>query len=103
MLTTLRKLAKNIYKFYRYDCCWPYALSFYLALVIFYLEAVVIKNPSKWASILSYTILLAYYLWNRKLFDRSTLNQKRNLSFFMSFLTTKIVMWGCIVAWVVLL
>jgi len=103
VIATLKKISKNIYKFYRYDCCWPYGVSFYCVLVIYYLEAVIIENPSKWASIVSYGIILAYYLWIRKLFIEKRLEQKRNVSFFMSFLTTKIIMWGAVLLKVALL
>ncbi|MBN1493298.1 MAG: hypothetical protein JW938_04055 [Candidatus Omnitrophica bacterium] len=103
MIATIKKLSKNIYKFYRFDCCWPYSVSFYLVLIIFYLEACVIKNPSKWASIVSYGILLAYYLYIRKLYAERRLTQKRNESFLMLFLTAKIIIWGCILVRIALL
>jgi len=94
MIKALQKLSKNIYRFYRYDCCWPYSVSFYLVLVIFWCEAIWIQNPSKWASISSYAILLFYYLYNRKLAKQNRIKDKRNLTFFLSFLGFKIFLWG---------
>lgn len=92
----IKKLAIDIYKFYRYDCCWPYSISFYLVLYLYWLESVVIQNPSKWASILSYGIIFLYYIYILKKHKVGAITEKRNLSFFISFLTTKIIVWGAL-------
>lgn len=99
----IKRLAKNLYVFYRYDCCWPYAVSFYLVLFVYWREAVVVRDPSKWASILSYAILLFYYLYLQKKNKTGMLKEKRNVSFFMSFLTFQIIVWGLLLFRIALL
>lgn len=99
----LRKLAGHLYKFYRYDLVWYIAIAFYAVLGIYYYEACVIKNPSKWMSIVSFAGLLGYYLHTKKRFSQGDLQTKRNPSFFMSCLTCKVVVWGALLVWIAVL
>jgi hypothetical protein len=91
----MRSLLENVRVFYRYDCCWPYAASFYLTLVIYYLDFFVTGTRCHWASPVAYGILLAYYLYNvRRYFQGRVL--AKNARFLLSFLSFKIAVWGSV-------
>jgi hypothetical protein len=93
----MRSLIKNIYVFYRYDCCWPYSASFFLALIIFWLDFFVEKTRCHWASPVVYGVILAYFLRIVQLYSQDRI-EKKNLKFFMVFLSFKTVLWGILLA-----
>ena len=86
---------EKIYRFYRYDCCWPYAVSFFLALLIYGLDFFMVHAHYHWASLASYTIILAYYLYIAYLYFQGKV-KKENDKFSMVFLTSKVILLGCI-------
>lgn len=88
---------KNIYEFYRYDCCWPYAVSFFLVLSIYCLDFFIVNTRHHWASLVAYGIILVYYLYNVSLYFQNKVKAK-NTKFFAAFLSSKIIIWGCILA-----
>ncbi|MFH1208058.1 MAG: hypothetical protein V1673_00685 [Candidatus Omnitrophota bacterium] len=93
----MRSLLKNIYTFYRYDCCWPYAASFFLALIVFWQDFFVVSTRYRWASLVAYGIILAYYLYIIHLYFQGK-TEKRNLKFFVGFLSFQTVIWGVVLA-----
>lgn len=93
----MQSLLKNIYTFYRYDCCWPYAASFFLALIVFWQDFFVVGTCSHWASLVAYGIILAYYLQIIRLYSQGK-TEKRNLKFFIGFLSLQTVVWGGVLA-----
>ncbi|HBA60123.1 MAG TPA: hypothetical protein DCZ92_04780 [Elusimicrobia bacterium] len=88
-----RKFFRNVYWFYRFDCCWPYALSFFLVLVIYWLDFFFARTPYRLASLTAYLIILAYYLYNLRCFFTTGLNT-RDDAFFIKYLSSKIIIWG---------
>lgn len=83
----------NIYQFYRYDCCWPYAVSFLLVLVIYWFDFFIIEARIHAASLVGYGIIFAYYLYNVFLYNKGKLKAK-DLEFFIRFLSVKVIIWG---------
>lgn len=92
---TMQLFIKSIYEFYRHDCCWPYAVSFFLALSIYYLDFFIVNTRYRWASLVAYGIILAYYLYNVSLYFQNKIKTK-NIKFFAVFLSSKIIIWGLI-------
>ncbi|MBU9888397.1 MAG: hypothetical protein KTQ49_00825 [Candidatus Omnitrophica bacterium] len=92
----MRTLLRKIAVFYRDDCCWPYALSFYLVLIIFAMDFGGVPTPYHGASVFSFGILLAYYLYNLRLYFRKDIRimEKKDPVFFIGFLSSKIALWG---------
>jgi len=88
---------KKIYRFYRYECCWPYAVSFFFVLVIYWLDFVVAKKSDHWGSYLAYAIIFTYYLYILYRYFRGKISID-NPKFFIGFLTFKIIVWGVILA-----
>lgn len=94
---TMQLFIKNIYEFYRYDCCWPYAASFFLTLSIYWLDFFIVHTRHHWGSLVAYGIILVYYLYNIFLYFQSKVKTK-NSKFFAVFLFSKIIIWGFILA-----
>ena len=84
-----------MYQFYRYDCCWPYAVSFLLTLVIYWLDFFIVNTHYHWVSLFVYGIILDYYLYNVSRYFRDKIKAK-NVKFFIAFLSSKIILWGFI-------
>lgn len=91
----MRALIKNIDVFYKQDCCWPYAVSFYLTLLIYGLDFFRAGARCHWASPVAYGILLAYFLYNLHLYFRGKI-KATNAPFALSFLSFKIAVWGLV-------
>ncbi len=91
----IRLFFRNIYQFYRYDCCWPYAVSFLLLLVIYWLDFFIVKTRYHYASLTGYGIILAYYLYNVVLYHKGKIKVK-GLKFSIRFLSFKIIIWGLV-------
>jgi hypothetical protein len=89
----MRVLLKNIYTFYRHDCCWPYAASFFLTLIIFWQDFFAVGTRYHWASLVAYGIILAYYLDIMRLYFQNK-TEKKNLGFFVAFLSCQTILWG---------
>ena len=83
----------DVYHFYRYGCCWPYSLSFFLVLAIYFLDFFVGNARHHWASLAAYGIILGYYLYSYK-----GALCARDSRFFVRFLTFKISLWGIILS-----
>lgn len=90
-------ILRNIYQFYKYDCCWPYAVSFLLVLVIYWLDFFIIKTRTHYVSLAGYGIILAYYLYNVVLYHKGKIKAK-GLEFFIRFLSFKIIILGFILS-----
>jgi len=91
----MRAFIQNIIRFYRQDCCWPYAASFFLALIIFWQDFFIVKTRFHWASLVAYGILLAYYLYNVRLYFKG--RTKPIISkFSIGFLSAKVLTWGAV-------
>ena len=86
---------KKVFQFYRHDCCWPYALSFFLALIIYGLDFFIVNTRYHWASLAAYGIILAYYLYIASLYHRGKVKAKDD-KFSVKFLSAKIIIWGLI-------
>jgi hypothetical protein len=86
-------LFNKIYRFYRYECCWPYSLSFVLVLVIYWLDFIVERNAVPLASYLSYTVIFSYYIYNLYRYAKGKMNPKVDI-FFIKFLSAKISILG---------
>lgn len=84
---------RKIYDFYRRECCWPYALSFFLVLVIYWLDFSVERNQTPWASFISYAVIFSYYIYNLYFYVKSKIFTKAG-GFFIGFLSAKILLWG---------
>ncbi|MDD5156377.1 MAG: hypothetical protein PHF11_07870 [Candidatus Omnitrophica bacterium] len=93
---------RDIYGFYRHDCCWPYAASFFLVLVIYWLDFFVAGLPYHWASLSAYGTLLVYYLYSARLYSQGRIRAK-NTHFFMGFLSFKIILWGALLVFLYLI
>jgi hypothetical protein len=91
----VRLLIKNIYEFYRYRCCWPYSLSFFLVLGIFWLDFFVVRTRYHWTSLFAYGIIAAYYLRVASLCFNAKIRDKIS-GFSFLFLSFKIILWGLI-------
>lgn len=89
----IRLFIKDIYEFYRYDCCWPYAASFFLTLGIYWLDFFVADTPYHWGSLAAYAVIFAYYLYNLRLYFQGKVMMK-NSRFSLVFLSSKITIWG---------
>ena len=94
-MTAAKKIPEKLYRFYRHECCWPYALSFPLVLVIYAIDFFGHEDPLRWPSIASYSIIAGYYLRNVRLYKNEALVSD-DPGFFISLLTFKIVLWGVI-------
>lgn len=92
-----KTLAGNIWRFYARECCWPYGLSFYLVLLIFFLDFVLSPQPQIVPSMAAYGIVTAYYFQNIRYYRNKVLVSE-DPHFFIRFLTCKIIVWGCILA-----
>jgi hypothetical protein len=68
-MTALRK----IFRFYRYECCFPYTMSFFLVLFIYAIDFGVSDQALLWPSIISYLILAGYYVQNVRYYKRNVL------------------------------
>ncbi len=91
----IRLFFRNIYQFYRYDCCWPYAVSFLLVLFIYWLDFFIVKTRTHYVSLAGYGIIFAYYLYNLVLYLKGKIKAK-GLKFFIRFLSVKIIILGFI-------
>ena len=91
----MQSFIKNIYEFYRHDCCWPYAASFFLALSIYWVDFFIVNTRYHWASLVAYGIIFAYYLYNVHLYFQGKV-KTMNTKFFMAFLSSKVIIWGFI-------
>jgi len=91
----MRSLIKNIRMFYRHDCCWPYAASFFLTLIIYWDDFFVANTHAPWASLAAYGILLAYFLYIIRLYLQKKI-EKKNTPFFIGFLSFKVMVWGIV-------
>ena len=89
----MQSFIKNIYKFYRYDCCWPYTVSFFLALSIYWLNFFIVNTRYHWPSLVTYGIILVYYLYNVYLYFQGKI-KTMNAKFFIAFLSSKVIIWG---------
>lgn len=87
-------VSKKLSRFYRDECCFPYSLSFLLVLVIYSLDFYVSKKPLLWPSILSYSVITAYYILNVIYYKGKKLISHDDPKFFISILTCKIFLWG---------
>jgi hypothetical protein len=83
----------KIFRFYRYECCAPYSVSFLLVLFIYAIDFFLSDRPLRWPSILSFLIIAAYYVLNLAKYWKNRLPSD-DPKFFISLLTTKIVLWG---------
>lgn len=97
-MSSMRTLLENICAFYRRDCCWPYAVSFFLVLIIYLLDFRFANTPFHLASLAAYVIILAYYLYNLRRYFTTGLNTK-NDPFFIRYLSLKIILWGLLLAY----
>jgi len=88
---------KNIYEFYRFDCCWPYAASFFLVLIIYWLDFFITDTRYHWPSAVAYGIILGYYLYNLHRYFHGKI-KAGNVKFFVALLSSKIILWGLILA-----
>lgn len=88
---------KNIYGFYRHDCCWPYAASFFLALIIYWSDFFIVNTRHHWPSLAAYGVIFAYYLYIVNFYFQSKI-KTINAEFFMAFLSFKVIIWGFILA-----
>ena len=86
---------KKVYQFYRHDCCWPYAASFFLVMVIYWLDFFTVKTHYRWVSLLAYAIIFAYYLYNLYYYSQGKIKARDN-KFFMRYLSSKVILWGFI-------
>jgi len=93
----MRSLLKNIYTFYRYDCCWPYSASFYFALIVFWQDFFVVGTRYHWASLVAYGIIFVYYLDILRVHSQHEF-EKKNPEFFIGFLSFKMITWGALLA-----
>ena len=84
----------KIRQVYFMDICWPYTASFYLTLVIFFIEYW-FNGSLGWHSFGAYFILIAYYLVNLFYYLTSRLSSINPL-LFIQILTLKILIWGFI-------
>lgn len=91
----MRSLIKHIHAFYKYDCCWPYAVSFFLTLMIYYLDFFRAGTRCHWASPVAYGILLAYFLYNLHLYSRGKI-KATNAPFALLFLSFKLTVLGLV-------
>lgn len=89
----MRAIAGKIRAFYLRDCCWPYSLSFYLALAVYALDFGPADQPGHYPSLAAWAILAAYWLRNLYLYSRGRLATGDPV-FFIRFLTLKIAAWG---------
>jgi len=89
----MRLFIKNVVVFYRHDCCWPYAASFFLALIIFWLDFFMADTHRHWASPIAYGIILAYFLYIIHHYVQGRI-KKTNTKFFIAFLSCKVILWG---------
>lgn len=97
-MTTLRK----IYRFYRHECCFPYAISFLLVLFIYAIDFYGSDQPLFWPSIASYLVLAGYYIQNIRYYRKNVLIQD-DPQLFILVLTVKIVLWGVLLLWLIVL
>jgi hypothetical protein len=88
-MTTLRK----IYRFYRYESCFPYTISFLLVLFIYVIDFGISNHPLLWPSIASYLILAGYYVQNIRYYKKNVLTSD-DPRFFILMLTFKVGIWG---------
>jgi hypothetical protein len=89
----MHSLFGNIRTFYMRDCCWPYAVSFWLVLIIFWQDFSNANRHVHGASLVAYGIILGYYLYILHLYFRKKL-VKENMGFFLAFLSAKILILG---------
>ena len=97
-MSSIKTLLNNIYIFYRRDCCWPYAISFFLVLIIYLLDFFFADTPRHLPSLCAYIIILAYYLYNLRRYFTTGLNTT-NDAFFIRYLSLKIILWGLLLAY----
>ncbi|MFH1799699.1 MAG: hypothetical protein ABH891_02465 [Candidatus Omnitrophota bacterium] len=88
-------MIKNIYVFYKHDCCWPYAVSFYITLVIYGFDFFGAGTRFHWASPVAYGVLLAYFLYNVHLYFQGKI-QAKNPQFALAFLSFKVTVLGSV-------
>ena len=96
-MTAVRK----VYRFYRYECCFPYTLSFLLVLFIYAIDFYAAERPLIWPSGLSYLILVGYYIQNTRYYKKNVLTSE-DPQFFLLLLTLKIVLWGALLVGLVI-
>lgn len=93
----IQSFIKNIYEFYRHDCCWPYAISFFLVLSIYWLDFYIVNTRYHWPSFVAYGVIFVYYLYNIYLYFQGKIKTNaKNPKFFMVFLSSKVIIWGFI-------
>lgn len=90
-----KPLFHKIYNFYRRDCCWPYAISFLLVLMIYRFDFIEPKKSCHWESIFSFGILFSYYIYNLRLYFRGKIAAS-DPQFLIGLLSIKIFAWGLI-------
>lgn len=90
-----QRLVSKIYRFYRYECCFPYSISFLLVLFIYAIDFFISDKLMLWPSILSFLIIAAYYVLNLAKYRKNRLSSD-DPKFFISLLTIKTVLWGCL-------
>ncbi len=91
----MHSFPRNVRTFYTRDCCWPYAASFFLALIVFGLDFSDRHSHFHWASFTAFGIILSYYLYILRLYFRKKLT-KENLRFFIKFLSVKVLVLGAV-------
>ncbi|MBF0502395.1 MAG: hypothetical protein HQM09_19810 [Candidatus Riflebacteria bacterium] len=91
----METLLKKIWRFYAKECCWPYGLSFYLVLLIFFIDFILSPRPQVMPSVFAYGVIASYYFQNIRYY-RSKILVSEDPLFFIGFLSFKIMVWGCI-------
>jgi hypothetical protein len=84
---------KKIYIFYRYECCFPYSISFLLVLLIYSLDFYTLEKAKVWPSLISYIILAGYYVYNVSCYRKRIL-PSHDPKFYMSILSIKVFLWS---------
>ncbi len=87
----------KIYRFYRHECCVPYTISFVLTLVIYYVDFFIYEKLLLWPSIISYSVLTAYFAYIMVQYFKGKIPYEEP-KFFVSVLGAKIFIWGAVLA-----
>ncbi|HLD29861.1 MAG TPA: hypothetical protein VJC03_05925 [bacterium] len=93
----IKSVLKKVFVFYTKDCCWPYALSFYLVLLLYAEDFLLSERPMIWPSVLAYMILWGYYRYNRHMYRINKIDAV-DIIFFIRYLALKIYAWGILLA-----
>jgi len=92
-LMTGNAIFSKLYRFYRYECCVPYSISFFLVLFIYAIDFFLSDKLLLWPSILSFLIIAAYYVLNLAKYWKNSLSSD-DPKFFIYLLTVKMALWG---------